>query len=262
MALAGRMPDMCSAEPASRAIPLRSKVWLFGVLTAAPVMIFVGSSTVSPGELTLWGGVSSPHSGHAVPRSDRIQPLLGFWVDVGCYHLTNKDDVVARLKFGRQRAFEVGHSIGQEHAIDDARLLESAGVSLELLRVAGDLRGKAGNRRRGAEAPVRIIFVADIARFASRTNSSCAGVSHRSMLRARHAMTERPQEGEMALRAVLNQVLTPHSSQPIWTVCVGERPAIRDDISFRQRSPAICRQYPRGREATSGLGAGSSGQPG
>jgi hypothetical protein len=32
--------------------------------------------------------------------------------------------------------------------------------------VAGDLREKAGNRGRGAKAPVRIIFVADIARFA------------------------------------------------------------------------------------------------
>jgi nitroreductase len=33
--------------------------------------------------------------------------------------------------------------------------------------VAGDLRAKAGNRGRGAKAPVRIIFVADIARFAT-----------------------------------------------------------------------------------------------
>jgi nitroreductase len=33
--------------------------------------------------------------------------------------------------------------------------------------LAGDLRGLAGNRGRGAKAPVRIIFVADIARFAT-----------------------------------------------------------------------------------------------
>jgi hypothetical protein len=33
--------------------------------------------------------------------------------------------------------------------------------------VAGDLRGLAGNRGRGAQAPVRIIFVADIARYAT-----------------------------------------------------------------------------------------------